>query len=192
VNAANPISAGPNETDNAAIADHVRRLREMLLVRRNNGNLVLEEFWTVVTMAWFHLTLYQDTPVVRALKAEAESPGERLHKLGERVGVPAHARADNYFTMAFPISEVLNFIETDPNPADPALAHSYYVLTGPHAELAANLRTIITHWSAATGRDLKGTRVLPAVAPPAVAARPQLMRPAPTVNLPSRMTEAAS
>ena len=44
-------NSGPNETGDSAIADHVRRLREMLLVRRNNGNLLREELWAVVTMS---------------------------------------------------------------------------------------------------------------------------------------------
>ena len=46
---AQPAVTGPNETDNAAIADHARRIRDMLNVRRNNGNLIREEFWAVVT-----------------------------------------------------------------------------------------------------------------------------------------------
>jgi hypothetical protein len=187
LNAANAV--GPNETDNAAIADHVRRLREMLLVRRNNGNLVREEFWSVVTMSWFHLALAQDTPVVRALKADAESPGDRLRKIGERVGVPIHARADNYFNMAFPISNVLTFIETDPNAADPAQAPGYYMPGGPNPQLPADMRTIITHWSAATGRDIKATRVTPGAPPPSGAARPQLMSPGAVPALPVRRAE---
>lgn len=169
MNAVNFI--GPNETDNATIADHARRVREMLVVRRLNGNLRREEFWAVVTMSWFHLAVAQDTPIVRSLKAEAESPADRLRKLGERVGVPAHGRADAYFNMAFELSELLTFIETNPNAVQPAFASGYYLPTGPFPLIAANMKTVITQWSIATGRDMKAQRVTvtPSQAPLAIA-----------------------
>jgi len=189
MNAQNQI--GPNETDNSAIADQVRRLREMLLVRRRNGNLVREEFWSVVTMSWFHLTLAQDTPIVRALKAEATSPGDRLRKIGERVGVPVHARADNMFNMAFPIADVLTFIETDPNSANVAGAPGYYLPGGPNPQLPTDMRTIITHWSAATGRDIKATRVNTGSALPSGSMQALPATPSAALRLPSRVSEAA-
>jgi hypothetical protein len=166
VNAQNAI--GPNDRDDAAIADAARRLHEMLNVRRTNGNLTREEFWAVVTMSWFHLALVQNTPIVMALKAEAQSPGDRLRKLGERVGVPAHTRADAYFTMAFQLSSVLSFIETDPLAIDPMAAPGYYMPAGPNPQLAADMRIIITQWSIATGRNIKSV----AVSSPATALAP--------------------
>ncbi len=154
MNAKNGI--GPNETDDSAIADHVRRLREMLLVRRNNGNLLREELWAVVTMSWFHLAVAEDTPVVKALKAEAESPGDRLRKIGERVGVPVHGRADDYFSMAFQLSQVLSYLEREPLTATPSAAEGFCKLPpAGYPNLPADMRTIITHWSAATGRSMK-------------------------------------
>lgn len=182
-------TSGPDETDNAAIANHVRRLREMLRVRRINGNLVREEFWSVATLSWLHLTLYQNTPVVLALKAEAESPADRLRKIGERVGVPAHARADSYFNMAFPISNVLTYIEFDPNAANEAQVPGYYTPGGQNPQLPADMRTIITHWSAATGRDIKGVRVSPGAQPPSPPTRPPLAPPTARPLLPGRVAE---
>lgn len=190
VNSANAV--GPNETDRSGLIDQVRRLRDMLRVRRNNGNLVLEEYWSVVTMSWFHLTLMQNTPVIRALKAEAESPSDRLRKLGERVGIPAHARADNYFNMAFPISNLLTFIETDPNADAPAQAPGYYMPGGPTPQIAADLRTIITHWSEATGRDIKATRVLTGMAQPSGARPSRLAPPAGVPMIQNRIGETVS
>lgn len=172
---------GPNEADDAAIADHVRRLREMLLVRRNNGNLLREELWAVVTMSWFHLAVAEDTPVVRALKAEAESPGDRVRKLGERVGVPVHGRSDNYFSMAFQLSQVLSFLEREPLTATPAAAPGFYklpVVLGGYPNLAADMHTIITHWSAATGRSMKTLPLTLGAAAPA-ARRDMSLRAAP-------------
>lgn len=176
-NQANAV--GPNETDNAAIADHVRRLREMLRIRRSNGNLLIEEFVAIVTMSWFHLTLMADTPIVRALKAEAASPGDRLRKIGERVGVPAHARSDSYFSMAFPLSNLLTFIEGHPDATDPSKASAYYMATSPNPQIVSDLRAIITHWSIATGRDIKAVSVLP---PGAGRPGPQLGRPVPMLT----------
>lgn len=183
--------SGSNETDDSAIADHVRRLREMLSVRRRNGNLVREEFWSVVTMSWFHLTLAQDTPIVRALKAEATSANERLQKIGERVGVPVHARADNMFNMAIPISNVLTFIETDPGAANVAGAPGYYLPGGPNPQLPTDMRTIITHWSAATGRDIKAARVSTGPALPSSSMRALPATPSAALQLPTRVSETA-
>jgi hypothetical protein len=166
VNAVN--ISGPNDTDNAIISDTVRLVRDMLLVRRINGNLLREEFWAVVTMSWFHLALMEDTPIVRALKAEAESPAERLRKIGERVSVPMHARADDYFNMAQPLSNVLTFIETDTVQNAPA----YF--TPPGIQLPTDVRTVSTHWSRATGHDIKAISVTQARPLPANAYLPSM------------------
>jgi hypothetical protein len=154
VNASN--TSGANDTDNAAIANHARRLKEMLNLRRNNGNLLREEFWAVTALSWFHLAVAEDTPVVRALKADAESPGDRLRKLGITVGVPAHNQSDAYFNLAGPLSEVLTFIETSPLAVQPSSAPGYYAPSPGTPWLPAAMRTIINYWSVATGRDLKG------------------------------------
>jgi hypothetical protein len=164
VNAAN--TSGPNDTDNAIISDTVRLLRDMLLVRRINGNLLREEFWAVVTLSWFHLSLMEDTPIVRALKAEAESPAERLRKIGERVSVPMHARSDDYFSMAVPLATVLSFIEADTAQNGPA----YF--TPPTDQLPTDVRTVSTHWSRATGHDIKANRVTQATPFPGIPYRP--------------------
>lgn len=157
MNANNAV--GPNEADAAAIADHAQRIRDMMNVRRNNGNLRREEFWAVVAMSWFHLALAEDTPIVRALKAEAENPADRLRKIGERVGIAAHSRANAYFNMAWELSQVLTFIETDPNATQAASASGYYMPGGPWPAIAADMRTIITQWTMATGREMKALPV---------------------------------
>jgi hypothetical protein len=164
VNALN--TSGPNDTDNSIISDTVRLLRDMLLLRRINGNLLREEFWAVTTLSWFHLTLMEDTPIVRALKAQAESPAERLRKIAERVGMPMHARADDYFNMAFPLATVLSFIE-----ADTAQVAPPYFAPG---ALATDVRTISTHWSRATGHDVKGIQLAQATPFPSNAYRPSM------------------
>jgi hypothetical protein len=81
-------SSGAKDTDNDAIGTLSLRLRDMLTVRRQNGNLSREEFWFTAMIAWFHLTVEYDSPIVIDLRANATSPEERLKKIGERVDLP--------------------------------------------------------------------------------------------------------
>jgi hypothetical protein len=100
-----------NLTDDSAILTLVRRLREMLLSRRNGGALSREEFNAVAMLSWFHLTVETDTVVVEDLNARAQGEADRLIRIGERVGLPAQARSDAYFQLAVPMSHVLIQIE---------------------------------------------------------------------------------
>jgi len=154
-------SAGVNMTDTAAIADLGSQLREMLLERRHNGNLTREEFSFVATMNWFHLTLgtgpddEHNSPIVRDCKAEASSPDERLRRLGERVGVPAHRKARSLLTMAEPLSNILVMTERG-DFDDPGEVGALYDSS---LETGQAMLEIINHWSIATGHDIKATSV---------------------------------
>lgn len=162
---------GPNPADPEAIANLALRIQNMLLARRGSStagaqNLAREEYDFVNAMAWFHLTLLIDSPIVSDLKATGPSPEDRLRLLGERVGVPAHARSHSYFILAPAMSVLLRQIEAGSytNAVD---AENLY--RGP-AAIRVMLSSIITHWSMATGRDLKVPRVGGGMAP--VAMRP--------------------
>ncbi len=168
-------TSGVNATDDAAIANLARQLFDMLRVRRRNGNLSREEFVHVATLSWFHLTVEFDTPVVRDLKAEASSPEERLRKIGERVGLPAHAKSESYFILAEAMSRLLIEIEmgqfNSPTNVRALYAPSTVAVPNP---LRDDVLAIITHWSMATGRDLKAGKVTTsprAVTPQALAPR---------------------
>jgi hypothetical protein len=150
-------TSGIKATDDDAIANLCRQINDMMLVRRRGGNLAREEFVFVAMMSWFHLTVLFDTAIVRDLKAEADSPAERLRKIGERVGLPAHSKADSYFNLAEPVSHVLINIEQDLF-STPAAAPALYSPLAP-ASLRQDMMRIITHWSIATGRDIKAQRV---------------------------------
>ena len=139
---------GPNETDDEAIRTLVRRVREMLHARRLAGNLSREEFDAVATLSWFHLVVLADTQIVVDLSAQAAGTADRLGKIGERVGLAAHARSDAYFELAFPISDVLRNIENGVIEAAGPIQLYDGFWTG-------QMLTIITQWSAATGRELK-------------------------------------
>lgn len=146
-------ASGEDPTDDAAIADLATKLFDMLRTRRLGGNLAREEFWSVSLLSWLHLTVEFDSPVVKALRAEGSSADQRLLKIGERVGLPAPMRTKSFFDLADPMSRLLILIEFDTF-RDAAAVPALYT---PGA-LEADLRTIITHWSLATGHDLKTRR----------------------------------
>ncbi|MEV7346290.1 hypothetical protein [Streptomyces sp. NPDC093544] len=149
-------ATGPNPTDNGKIAMLVTRLRDMLLARRLYGNLSREEYVFVSTMSWFHLTLQYDSPIVLTLRAEAMSPEQRLFKIAERVGLPAHGLSKSFFDIADPVSRILILIESDAV-STPAQVPALYTPApgGPEDDM----RTIITHWSLISGRDMKAGKV---------------------------------
>ena len=146
-------TSGTNPTDDAAIADLAEKLHDMLRARRENGNLAREEFWAVSAMSWFHLTVEFDSPIVETLRAEASSEEQRLRKVADRVNMPAHKMAKSFLDLADPMSRLLTLIETgalNEAAAAPALFQE--------TPLQDDVRTIITHWSIATGRNLKSPK----------------------------------
>jgi hypothetical protein len=162
-----------NGTDDNAINELVRRLQEMLNARRQAGNLAREEFDAVATLSWLFLTIAYDTQVVVDLDATASGVADRLRLIGERVGLAPHARADSYFQLAHPMSVILRAIESNAIPLAGGASSLYRGLYQPH------MLQIITHWSVATGRNLKDVTaaqpagvVLQATAPGAVRTAP--------------------
>ena len=148
-------TSGVNSTDDAAIEDLTVTLYEMLTSRKQQGNLAREELFYVSTMAWFHLTLSYNTPILTTIGAEASSPEERLMKAGARVGLPAHARSHSYFRIADPIAGILRFIEAGAFNVAPGAASALY--SAPAMRTA--MTEIIAQWSLATGRDMKARKV---------------------------------
>ncbi len=151
-------TSGANPKDDAKIADLAEKLHDMLRTRRETGNLSREEFVFVSWMSWFHLTVDSDLPIIQDLRAQATSPEERLFKIAQRVGLPAHGLSKNYFDIADSISRILIEIETgifNTAAAAPAL---YTPAAGGPEEA---MRTIIRHWSIITGREMKARKVTP-------------------------------
>ncbi|MEM6343946.1 MAG: hypothetical protein AAF927_08700 [Bacteroidota bacterium] len=148
-------SSGINRTDASAIANLARQLNIMLLARRQNGNLSREEFAHVALLSWFHLTLevQNNAPIIQSLRANSSNADQRLFKVAEKVGVKAHAKTYDFLQLADPMSRLLIQIEDGDfnNVANvPALYQP--------GVLEDDMRTIITHWSIATGRDMKVQR----------------------------------
>ncbi len=152
-------TSSSNPTDPSKIADLAKKLHDMLRSRRQNGNLSREEFALVTAMSWFHLTLEFDSPIVRSLRAEATGVEQRLFKVAERVGMPAHGLAKNFFEIADPLSRFLIQVETgDFN--NPAAVPALYTPVDPALDSPeVAMRRIITHWTAITGRDVKARKV---------------------------------
>lgn len=148
-------TSSSNPTDDSKIAELAEKLFDMLRSRRQNGNLSREEFDAVTAMSWFHMTLEFNSPIVKALRAEASGVEQRLFKIAQRVGLPAHGLSKNFFDIADAISRLLIAIETrDFN--TPAAVKALYT---PGAPPEADILTIITHWTAITGRDVKARKV---------------------------------
>ena len=155
-------SSGARAIDDAKIANLTSRLHDMLITRRQNGNLSREEFAFVSTMAWFHLTLQFDSPIVMSLRAEADGPENRLFKIAERVGLPAHGLARHFFEIADPISRLLIEIEAGTyNSNNLGNVPALYTdpLGGSANPIPGEMGRIITHWTATTGRDVKARKV---------------------------------
>jgi hypothetical protein len=68
-------SSGSNPTDASYIGQLSQILRDMFDMRRRNGQLAREEFVHVSTMAWFHLTVDSNTPLVRDLGGDRHRSG---------------------------------------------------------------------------------------------------------------------
>lgn len=154
VNVTNTSGAVP--TDNAKIANLATRLHDMLMSRRVYGTLSREEFVTVSMMSWFRLTLSDNLPIVTDLRAEAASPEERLFKIAQRVGLPAHGLSKSFFEIAQPISHILLLIET--GALNDVAAVPVLYTPGP---VEARMRLIITHWSIISGREMRAGKVSP-------------------------------
>ncbi len=147
-------TSGLRPTDNVGIANLAMKLHDMLQNRRRLGNLTREEFFFVSMMSWFHLTVEFDSPIIQSLRAEGTREQERLFRVAELVGFPAHAKSYNFFQLADPLSRILTQIETGIYNYSSAVPALYQ----PETPIVNDMRNIILHWSIATGRDLKVRR----------------------------------
>jgi hypothetical protein len=151
-------TASSNPTDDSKISELAEKMHDMLRSRRQSGNLSREEYAFVAMMSWFHMTLELDSPILRSLRADATGVENRLFQIAGRVGLPAHGLSKSFFDIADPISRLLIQIELgtyNDATAVRALYDRDNFPTGPESDM----RTIITHWTAITGRDVKARKV---------------------------------
>jgi hypothetical protein len=144
-------TSGSNPTDASYVSFLSSTIKDMLNNRRRGGLLAREEFVFVTVMSWFHLTLQTDTPIVKDLKAEATSPGDRLSLIAQRVGMTPAARSRELFDLAEPMSTVLRAIEL--GSFDDSTAAS--TLFAANTALGEEMRDLINLWQSATGERVK-------------------------------------
>ena len=174
INAKN--TSGANTTDFEHIQELGIQLRDMLMSRRTSEadftkykyfNLSKEEYASVIMMSWFMNAITTNSSIVRFLKCEANSPDERLMKIGLKVGLPAHSKTKPLMEMAAPLAgllrsvenksyEDLNFIRgvltsQTPNPSIPSPPATLQGLIA----ILNDLLTIINNWEKATGHRIK-------------------------------------
>jgi len=150
-------TSGMNETDPTNIATLARRIYDMMLTRRMNGNLCREEFRAVAVISFMHLAVLFDSPAVQDLKATASSPEMRLQKMAERVGLTAHPKSKPLFDLAGPFSILMQSIETG-SFNTPTGAKALYSQVTPNFP-ARNAEDVIDQYTLATGHDLKALAV---------------------------------
>ncbi len=164
-------TSGINTADINIVVDLAVQLRELLIARRGNVggtvyanlNLSREEFSSVLMTSWFTFIISFDTPVVQFLNCQSSTIGERLIKIGNKVGIPAHTKCQSLFEMAGAASNVLSVIEQGgvfDNPAlMPVLLRSLVpptpLVATPNMNFMSDLLTVINHWEKATGHRIK-------------------------------------
>jgi hypothetical protein len=121
INARN--TSGPNTADINNLVELATQLRELLIARRGikapagttnayaATNLSMEEFASVVLVSWFTFIICDNTEVVTFLNCQSSTIGERLIKIGDKVGVAAHTKSQALFEMAGAAAFVLNLLE---------------------------------------------------------------------------------
>lgn len=170
INARN--SSGENRSDVNVIVDLALQLKELLNARRGdvagntyaNLSLSKEEFYSVLITSWFTFIISDNTPVVDYLNCTSSTIGERLLKIGNKVGIPAHSKCQYLFEMAGAAASILTSIEVggfldnaadvqtilsslNPPPAVPPLPV--------YSNFMTNFLTVINNWEKATGHKIK-------------------------------------
>jgi hypothetical protein len=127
----------------------------MLNARRQSSpghsNLSREELVFVSMMSWFDLTVSFDSPIVVDLKANGTTPEERTVRLGKRVELPASNQSRSFFVLAQNLPLLLVLVEEGvfDSQADQLLLYR------DEGNIRTSVLNVITHWSMATGQNLK-------------------------------------
>jgi hypothetical protein len=169
INARN--TSGANTADINVLTDLAIDMQELLWARRGNVgvntyanlNLSREEFASVLITSWFMFVISDDTPVVQFLNCQASTIGERLIKIGNKVGIPAHSKSQSLFEMAGAASNVLRRIEeggifdNQGRMTDilSSLIPGAVGVLDADINFMTDLMTIINNWEKATGHKIK-------------------------------------
>lgn len=170
INARN--SSGENRSDVNVIVELAMELRELLIARRGdvtgttyaNLNLSREEYSAVLIASWFTFIISDNTPVVDFLNCQSSTIGERLLKIGNKVGIPAHSKCQSLFEMSGAASNVLTGLEVGGLLDNPAQVQTILSSLNPppaippaqvYINYMTDFLTIINNWEKATGHRIK-------------------------------------
>lgn len=172
INARN--TAGMNTADINILVELAIQLRELIHARRGNvasmsyahQNLSREEYHAVLVNSWLTFIITYDSPVVQFLNCQSSTIGERLLKIGTKVGIPAHVKCQSLFEMAGAMSAILTAIEFGGVLDNPVQVRTMlYSLTPPpppaaqpnqmHVDFMNHFLSVINNWEKATGHNIK-------------------------------------
>lgn len=169
INARN--TSGANTSDSNILIELAQQLREMLAARRGdtgnnsyaNLNLSREEFSSVLIATWFTFIISYDSPVVNFLSCQSSTIGERLIKIGAKVGVPAHTKCQALFEMASATAQVLLALEAGGIFDNPGWVGTMLSSLNPPVAIPLSVPatymnaflTVINNWEKATGHKIK-------------------------------------
>ncbi len=164
--------SGPNTSDANNLVELAIQLQELLAARRGGRpgggtniyagrNLSQEEYASAILLTWFTFIISANTPVVQFLNCQSSTIGERLLKIGEKVGVPAHSRCQALFEMAGPAANILTLLETGGYLNTPANVQTMLSSLNPGTLISIDsdnmnyFLLVINNWEKATGHRIK-------------------------------------
>ncbi|OQP44818.1 hypothetical protein A4H97_10680 [Niastella yeongjuensis] len=169
INAKN--TSGANTADVNILVELAQEIREILIARRGSVaatsygrlNLSKEEYSSVLMNSWFSFIVSYNSPIVNYLNAQSSTVGERLMKIGTKVGIPAHSKCQALFDMAGSAANILLAVEANGLLDDPNWVQQMLTsFQGPATLLNATQRkfmddflTVINNWEKATGHRIK-------------------------------------
>ncbi|MGC1240492.1 MAG: hypothetical protein WA874_02840 [Chryseosolibacter sp.] len=202
INARN--SSGVNSTDINNMINLADQIRELLTARRGNVNgnsyaylnLSREEFASVLINSWFTFVISDDTPLVQFLNCQSSTIGERLLKIGAKVGIPAHSRSQSLFEMAGPAANVLSLIEAGGTLDNQGTMQNILTSLNPpfvpslNSNYMEDFLSIINNWERATGHRIKNpeTKLSAVVKVSENGHKPQPRVPVPAQRMPAPQT----
>ena len=165
-------TSGENKSDINVLIELATQIRELLIARRGdiaavsyaNQNLSREEFAAMLVTSWFTFIISDDTPVVQFLNCQSSTIGERLIKIGNKVGVPAHSKCQSLFEMASAAGIILITVETGGVFDNPTTMQNILSSLNPNPPTTPNqvdadnmtrFLTLINNWEKATGHKIK-------------------------------------
>jgi hypothetical protein len=169
INARN--TSGANTSDTNILVEYAQQLQEMMAARRgdtlNNTyahlNLSREEYSSVLMTSWFTFIISYDSPIVNYLSCQSSTIGERLIKIGNKVGIQAHRKCQSLFEMAGSAAMILLAIETRGLLDDSAWVGTMLSSLNPPVPNPLTVEgnfmnaflTVINNWEKATGHKIK-------------------------------------